>query len=242
MSPYRSPEDALGAMLATHRWTLSPALLVIGVFFLSPPLAVLVLPMGEDWNVMSYVGAALGLVGMPLMGVAILVSAFRLRANRVDVHEHGLVHVWQGRTTRARYEDVVGITSAISQETVNGVPGPVVHRHDVAIERGEPLVITNGFADVEALIAQLERRTARTRRERIEAQIRAGDSAAFGPLLLSATHLEHIGHEPLPRSELTELVLEDGMLRVMRDGTTRPYAVVPAAKVTNLDLLLALAR
>ncbi len=54
-----TPPEKLGPLVRAFAWAHTPKMIAIGVFFFLPLLVPVFAPWGDDWNAMTYLGAAL---------------------------------------------------------------------------------------------------------------------------------------------------------------------------------------
>lgn len=241
VAPYRESEGRLGAIVREHAWLGSGPLAWIGVVFVAIPAVVLLaLPMGENDSFMSYVGLAVFFVGLPALGVAMLVSAYRLRGNAVRLHERGLWHRWSGVESSVGYDEVVSIRSAVVQQIRNGIAGPVQHDDRVRTQNGRLLRITHGFSDVDALATELQRRTLAARLAHARARLAAKETLVLGPFELSRRALFHAGTGKLPLEAGPVFTVAGGIVTVHADEHG-VWATERASEVPDLDMLEVLA-
>ena len=235
-----TPPEKLGPLVRAFAWAHTPKMIAIGVFFFLPLLVPVFAPWGENWNAMSYLGAALMLVGMPAMGAYILRTAYRQRKNYVRIHELGLEYRWQDLERTVLFEDVTEIQSRIEQKITNGIPGPVTHQHKIRLSGGEALGITHGFADVGELVGELRERTRGIVLERARASFAEGRTVKMGPLTLGNGEVR-VGTLRLPVSEVRRVEVAGGAISIFTESA-RPWVEVPYADVPNAHLLEALLR
>ena len=155
MSAYRESGRELGRVITEHRWTQSPAMIVVGLAMLIAPFLILLLPTGDDWSVLSYVGLIAMFTLLPLAGISLLIDARRFRSNVVRLHEDALFHRWKGVVTIARFEDIASIESKLERATQDGAMGVARPIHLVLLMNGTTLRITEGLGDAEVLMEAL---------------------------------------------------------------------------------------
>ena len=245
--PYRTPEALpLGPLVREHRWAGTRGLVVIGLFFLAP-LALVPFALREDlsrWEVMSWVGFAIGCIGMPIGGVAILVTAKRLARNYVRLHENGFDYKWSRSETSVQYGDVVSIQSKVQQKITNGIPGPVTHQHTIKTRDGRSLMITHGYAQVVDLVAALKGRVrAHVHKSAIDA-FEAGDVVSFGALSVHKTRGISGPKGHLPFADVFDVRTSGGEISIWQTVTSggRPWDRVDIADLMNEDVFLALVK
>lgn len=157
MQPYRQPVDRLGPMVREHRWKATTQMFVVAAIFFVPWLVPLFARNDSDtWDVWTWLMVGVFFLGMPAVGVYVIVTGLKLRTNVVRIHEHGFVHRWKGVETTVDFGDVSDIDSKVRQTTRNGIDGPVMHMHKVSVAGGKLLTITHGYEDVAELVAALQ--------------------------------------------------------------------------------------
>jgi len=240
--PYRtSPSHGpLGPLVREFRWAHTSRMVLISLIFFMPLLALLVLTDDGNRDVPTILGGLLALVAMPAGGVAILVSAYRLRKNYVRIHEHGFAHRWKDAERTMLYDDVTTIKSKIEQRVRNGIPGPITHRHEISAGKRGPLVITHGFEEVDALIGELRRRTAAPILARAREKLESGGTLDFGAVELSQkAGLQYRGNS-LPLAEVGRAEIGGGSLSILAKGRAHPWVEVPYSEVENAETLVQL--
>lgn len=241
MAPYRESEGRLGEVVREHVWVGSGPLYGIGAAFVLVPVIVLVaLPMGDDWTPMSWIGAALFFLVGPGLGIAMIVSARKLRLNFTALHERGMFHRWAGVEREVAYDEVVSIESTVAQQVRNGVAGPVTHRHRVRTRDGGELPITHGFYQVDLLVLELRHRTFDARMAAARAELKEGKRVVRGAITLSRKSFACTGSGTLPIESLTSLAVEAGVVTVFASGHG-VWATVRASEVPDLDVVESLA-
>lgn len=230
-----TPPEKLGPLVRAFAWAHTPKMIAVGVFFFLPLLVPVFAPWGDDWNAMTYLGAALMLVGMPAMGAYILRTAYLQRKNYVRIYELGFEYRWHDVERVVLFEDVTEIQSRIEQKITNGIPGPVTHQHKVRTTSGEALGITHGFADVGELVGEIRERTRGTILERARATFAAGKTLKMGPLTLGKGEVR-VGNLRLPREEVRRVEIAGGAISIFGEGA-RAWVEIPYADVPNAGLL-----
>lgn len=241
MSAYRQSGREIGALVTEHRWTLSRSLIVIGGAMVVGPWFIFLLPMGENWTFMAYAGLFALLVVMPLVGLFTLFDAYRLHSNVVRLHADALVHRWKGTETITPYEEIESITSKVVQVVNQGVPGPIQHTHHLTLAKGEKLLITHGFEDVDVLIEALHARVDPMIRKRVTDALSKAERVHFGPLALHKGTLEF---SPL-KAPMVDVQLRALEAVEIRDGFVQIHKVrgdawrnVPVHDVPNVHVFV----
>ncbi len=230
-----TPPEKLGPLVRAFAWAHTPKMIAIGVFFFLPLLVPVLAPWGDNWNAMTYLGAALMLVGMPAMGAYILRTAYRQRKNYVRVYQLGFEYRWQDVERVVLFEDVTEIQSRIEQKITNGIPGPVTHQHKIRTANGEALGITHGFEDVGDLVGELRERTRGIVLERARAAFADGKPVKMGPLTVGKDEVR-VGSLRLPRDEVRRVEIAGGAISIFGEGA-RAWVELPYADVPNASLL-----
>jgi hypothetical protein len=236
-----TPPNELGPPVRNFAWAHTPKMVVIGVFFFLPLLAPIFLPWGDNWNFMSYLGAALMVLLMPGMGGYILLTAYRLRKNYVRVYQLGFEYRWNKMERVVLFEDVVSIKSKIEQKITNGIPGPVTHTHAITTTKGDTLPITHGFEDVVELMGEIRERSRAFILERSRETLEAGKKLTLGPVSFrKETGLQYAG-KSLTRERLDRVEVRGGIISIFGEGAPA-WAEIPYGEVPNAELLEPLLR
>ena len=101
------------------------------------------------------------LIGMPALGVYMVITAIKQRSNFVRVHERGFVHRWKGVERTVFYEDVDDIQTRTVQTRMSSYDTHTIHTR-----RGAKLVVTHGYEDSDVLVREVRERSERAKSER----------------------------------------------------------------------------
>jgi hypothetical protein len=235
-------QDQFGARLAEHKWRGFPAAsAIIAILFIGVPAAVTLLaatgrlPMGENWSIGSYFGAAV-MYAMPIFGVYFLVDQRRRRGDSAVIYERGVALRKKGELRLAAFDDVVALKSLVKQEVRNGIPGPIMHTHTLVMPAGKELVFTHGFTDIVGLLALLRVKTLAVLLPRCRAALRDGRRVDFGPIIVERGGVTK--GTTVHWAELDDATVSEGLLTVRRRGAR--WMSVAAADVDNIHVLIEL--
>jgi hypothetical protein len=189
------------------------------------------------------VGAAV--VGGGLFGFFALLAFLNWNGKRtpgsVMLTEQGVAYM-QGeganaKATTARWDEVNGITQAITKHYRNGVYTGTTYLYTLFLTGGRKMTFNNSIANVEMLGEALQNEVSRRAMPIAAAAYNSGQPVNFGPLTVSRDGLTQ-GKKTLAWGEIEGVQIQNGYIAVKKQGGWFNWANVPAASVVNLYVFL----
>jgi hypothetical protein len=234
--------EQLGEVVAEHRlppWQTRIAALfgaclgVLGVAFLYGSLSAF----GRGEKVPFQV-VMIGVLGL-LACIALIHGALRTRGLRVIVCRGGLILAVRTGIEVLPWADVAELRSStkvlrIAQPYYLGIGFAAL---TIRGADGRQWTVPVGLARIRKLIEAVQTSTLPILLERTLAAIHRGESVSFGYLSLSAEGI-HCGESVLPWGEFRMLQhQEDGVVRVLRRDSSKPFCQCDDVKLANLHVL-----
>ncbi|OLB82543.1 MAG: hypothetical protein AUI14_00415 [Actinobacteria bacterium 13_2_20CM_2_71_6] len=212
----------------------------LGVFIVSPfALAVLAAVHGV------WLGTLIG-VGFGLFFGSFLLRApnfnRKLAARRVYVFEHGFIHAdGSGALADYRWDAIAWLTQRITNRYVNGIHVGTFYVYTVARKDGPVLKLTEFYDGIAQLGRTISEQVTRDKLPGAVALLQQGQTVGFGDLGISTAGIVSTKHGLLPWTELDEVKVVQGYVKLRRAGKWLPWSNKPAAAIPNLYVFLTLA-
>ncbi|WAU78914.1 hypothetical protein O1Q96_03575 [Streptomyces sp. Qhu-G9] len=163
-------------------------------------------------------------------------------AKRLYLFEHGMIVQPQfGDGMTAFRWDSVKLYQDITQLFVNGVPTPTKYVYSVVAPRYGGAEITEFYENPESWGPALQDAVLRAQGPAVLKAILEGGTVDFGALSLSSKGVSSTRNGRLPWSEVQEILVQGGSVRVLRSGTADTWSTVAVSGMPNLYVFLAVA-
>lgn len=237
---------AITHQLGAHRLTLPAAkrlrlILAVGILGLIFGLFGVVIAISEQ-GITRTLAWAFSAVLVILVGWAVSTSPIvskAARARQFYLYEHGFVHPGKKGTEVYRYDGVRELWAAIVVNKVNGISTGAQYRYKLIFADNRELKLNNYSTDMERFGAILQHEVARVQVPAWQPTLDAGQTLHFGPLSVSRAGIQVRGKSPVPWSEVTDVTVDRGYVRVRKAGKFLPLGSPKAADVPNLGTFLA---
>lgn len=227
-APYRDAADRpVGTVVAVHPWRTGPGWLIgilfVGIFLYLVSIAV----RQEDWTT----GDTLGLVVMSVVTLGIAGLMFwlsaRTRGDTVTIHVDAIVQRVRGVTKTLHFDRVQSMRSDV---VIRGAS--TVHRHTLESLDGEKILLTQIYADIDGLVAEIHARLGPLVVKRTLDALAEGKAADFGEIEMRDGKIVLSGGRELPLVEARADV-DAGTLVLRRSGDRKAFASFRFESVPN---------
>ena len=207
-------------------------LLILGIFFLNsiPPSAD---PRGMVFTSMFLIAIALIFLG------GMVWKILRGRSAHAQLFEQGFVISLGGKTTTARWDDIISVTQKIVRSSYNGIPVGTSYLFTILLANGETVRVDNTFGKTGQLGNTIQRMSANALLPRAIASYQSGAWLPFGKISISQAGISN-DKETVPWSNIKQVMLQNGALIIKRTDKRLNWVATPIAKTPNIYVLMAL--
>jgi hypothetical protein len=232
-----------GRLVAAYRPKRTPILALIGIaLFILAPLAGAV-AFVVVYGVSAWPGVLLMLaIAAPFIWLLSRSPVFNrtVAARRVYVFEGGLVHADRG-LTEYPWPAIMSVQERIIRQYVNGVYTGTQYLYTVRRNDGRVLKLTQFYDGIAQLGQGISEQVARVHLPHALAAIQRGETVPFGDLGVHATGVVSARHGLLPWTELEQVQVVQGYVRLRKAGKWLAWSHKAAADIPNLYVFLTLA-
>ncbi len=164
---------------------------------------------------------------------------FSWRGARAQLFEQGFVISRAGKTTAARWEDVVSVTQKAVRHRRYGVTIWTSYVYTISLANGEKVRVNNAFGKTAQLGDAIQRMSANALLPRAIASYKSGASLPFGKISISVAGISN-GKETVPWSNIKQLTVQNGAVIIKRNDKLLNWVRTPVAKTPNTYVLTAL--
>ncbi len=188
---------------------------------------------------------ALGGVAVLALGFGVATLTSPRRAVGVVVFEHGLVHVDGERTQVIGWSEVTNVWRRVTEYYDTSMQKSKTRRtkYHVILESisSSPVHVNDEFTEIEALTDHIV--TEVTRRQLPEAVrlVQQGQTLRFGPFGVGPHGIDN-GRETLPWSQIRELQVIQGEIRIRKDGKWLSWSRADVGDIPNFFVFFAVAQ
>ncbi|MFD7492237.1 DUF6585 family protein [Streptomyces sp. NPDC059832] len=166
----------------------------------------------------------------------------RQAAKRLHLFENGMiVHPQSGDGVVVIRWDSVRLYQDITQKIINGIPGPTEYAYSAVGPGRTGARITHFYEDPETWGPHMQQAILRAQGPAVLKSALDGETVGFGDLSLSRTGLTARGKGDLSWSEVQEIQVAAGRVRVMRTGGSGLWCGVAVSDIANLHVFLTVA-
>ncbi|MEU3597247.1 DUF6585 family protein [Streptomyces sp. NPDC006798] len=163
-------------------------------------------------------------------------------AKRLYLFEAGMiVRPQSGAGVSAFRWDSLKLRQDITRLYVDGIPTPVKYVYSAYATGFGGTEITEFYEHPETWGPLMQEAVLRAQGQTVLDTVRDGGTVDFGAFDVSAAGLVRAGTGRLAWSDVEEVGIGGGQVRIVRRGTPEPWAKAPANGITNLHLFLATA-
>ncbi len=172
-----------------------------------------------------------------LIGLAALWGAFSKWRKAAVVYENGLGYCDRKGVRTLRWEQIAGITAAVTKHYYNGIYTGTTHVYTLWDQKGEKLILNDEFPKVEELADLVEKNIYPLLYQAAADRYNAGHKVQFGPVTISKAEGIAIKKKAYAWNEVAEVSVKQGILKIAKkgggwfSGENVTVAVIPNYKV-----------
>jgi hypothetical protein len=186
---------------------------------------------------------SLGFVGM--FGYFLVMSPNVNRAvaaRRVHVFERGFIVMKSpAQLVAVRWDVVAWVLQEITDRYVNGIHVATTYLYTVVLPDGGKVKLTHFYDGIAELGQTIAREVTREHLPRAIEAVQAGRTVTFGDLQVSLAGLTSGRHGLLPWTQVEEIQVVQGYLKLRRAGKWLAWSSKPVKQIPNLFVFLNLA-
>ena len=232
----------LGTLLAEHRRMTSSK-------FVYTVLPILCLLLGAGVIVGGVLSRALGTFIFSVLfalvflgpGAWLWLTNRRERDLLLQVFADGFSYAANGRQTAARWDEILEVFEKITAKSVNGAHVGTFYQYTIILKNSAPVKTSERLGNLEAFGQTIRNEVFERRFPEAWQRYCQGEAVRFGKFELSQQGINN-GRETLPWSQIKEVAVKQGIIRLSRQGGgVLSWGQAPAAKVPNYFVMTALA-
>lgn len=238
----------LGPHLTTlpphKRWRFIIAIGVLGSFSVLAGVLLAFGTTGDPLYPLALAGAAVLIIAPVGFFVWSLttspVFSSKARTWNVYVFEQGYVRVSRNGAAAYRWDAAQSVYQQIVETRVNGISGGTQYRYRISFSDGRVEKLTTWVTDMRTFGPLVQNEIAKVQVPQAWQMLQAGQTIGFGDFGLSGAGLTVRGSGGLPWSEIREMQVVAGNVRIMRHGKRLAFATVQVKRIPNLYTFLTL--
>jgi hypothetical protein len=168
------------------------------------------------------------------------VFSAKAREWQIYVFEQGYVRVSRKGVAAYRWDLAQSVYQEIVETRVNGISSGTQYRYRITFSDGRVEKLTTYVTDMRTFGPLVQYEIAKVQVPQAWQMLHSGQSIPFGDFGLSSGGVTVRGSGGLPWSEIREIQVIQGNVRIMRHGKRLAFATVQAKRIPNLHTFLAL--
>lgn len=225
--------------------------LILGFIFLAAGGALFLYAIYEAWVTYQTIGPALvwnnfwspALAGI-ILGLLSLIYFWGAYSNwhkAIVLYQNGIACNDRKGLRAWRWDEIASITAAITRHYTNGVYTGTTHKYTLIHNQGDKISFNDSFGKVEDLANAVREQIFPHLYKKAADAYNSGQTVTFGQLSLSRDGGLQIGKKTYPWSEIAQVSIEQGYIKVaQKGGGWFSGALVTASTIPNLDIALSL--
>jgi hypothetical protein len=186
-------------------------------------------------------GAWIALVFFLAVGGGMAYFGYRRSRRRAQVFDQGLVYSSGGATHTWRWDEIAFVWQKIVRVSVNFIPVGTRYVYTLQHRNGQTIILDDGLRGIKHLGQTIQEETFTRLMPLAVGAYNNGETLYFGKLSISQQGIGN-SKQTIPWSEVKGVEINQGYVGVRREGKWLRWANVPAARVPNLFIFLALAK
>lgn len=173
-----------------------------------------------------------------LIGVLIVGGYARTRDYRVEADDQKVVVSNLGKDDVYPWDDANSIYQSITKHYRNGIYTGTTNIYTLVLKNGKKVIFNNTLQRVEDLGQLIQNAISKRAYPSVIAAINSGNTVYFDKIGISREGISNGNNNKIQWSEIQAVKVENGVIKVSKQGKWFGWANVPVAKIPNLFVFL----
>jgi hypothetical protein len=173
-----------------------------------------------------------------LIGVMIVGGYVRTRDYRVEADDQKVVVSNLGKDDTYLWDDANSIYQSITKHYRNGIYVGTTYLYTLVLKSGKKVTFNNTLQRVEDLGVLIQNAISKRAYPSVIAAINSGNTVYFDKIGISREGISNGNNKQILWSEIQGVKVENGVVKVSKQGKWFGWANVPVAKIPNLFVFL----
>lgn len=224
---------------------------IAGIIFLVIAIIVFVIGLWNAYEQWAKYGSAIILKNLVppiiisgiLMLIVLLVfwSAYRNWKKGVAIYQNGMAYSDRKGIQVWRWDEFLSITSAVTKHYTNGIYTGTTHVYTLIKNDNSKVVLNDSIRKVEDAVMAIRSNIYPLLYKKAADTYNSGLPVVFGPVSLSKTNGISIGKKNYPWTEVSQVSIHQGVLRIAKlNGGWFSGASAMASTIPNIEVMLSI--